>query len=136
MCKKQVFDQQFSEKLISADFGKLVLHIVIDKAVMRQRAAASLLYQSQYAEPAFRNLQKLIFLKIVGRILAFYTQKLLSSVLNANAQKIKVDSQLDSVWTPEGDAWFMAGYKDQMVSYCVGYKNGKRQDFIKVIRPK
>ncbi len=51
------------------------------------------------------------------------TQKLLSSVLNANAQKIKVDSQLDSVWTPEGNAWFMAGYKDQMVSYCVGYKN-------------
>ena len=43
ICKKQVFDQQFSEKLISADFGKLVLHIVIDKAVMRQRAAASLL---------------------------------------------------------------------------------------------
>ena len=43
VCKKQVFDQQFSEKLISADFGKLVLHIVIDKAVMRQRAAASLL---------------------------------------------------------------------------------------------
>ena len=39
---------------------------------MRQRAAASLLYQSQYAEPAFRNLQKSIFLKIVGRILAFY----------------------------------------------------------------
>ena len=64
------------------------------------------------------------------------TQKLLSSVLNANAQKIKVDSQLDSVWTPEGNAWFMAGYKDQMVSYCVGYKNGKRQDFVKVIRPK
>ena len=43
ICKKQVFDQQFSEKLISADFGKLVLHVVIDKAVMRQRAAASLL---------------------------------------------------------------------------------------------
>ena len=42
-CKKQVFDQQFSEKLDSADFGKLVLHIVIDKAVMQQRAAASLL---------------------------------------------------------------------------------------------
>ena len=42
-CKKQVFDQQFSEKLYSADFGKLVLHVVIDKAVMRQRAAASLL---------------------------------------------------------------------------------------------
>ena len=42
-CKKQVFDQQFSEKLDSADFGKLVLHIVIDKAVMRQRAAVSLL---------------------------------------------------------------------------------------------
>ena len=32
--KKQVFDQQFSEKLDSADFGKQVLHILIDKAVM------------------------------------------------------------------------------------------------------
>ena len=42
-CKKQVFDQQFSEKLVSADFGKQFLHILIDKAVMRQRAAASLL---------------------------------------------------------------------------------------------
>ena len=41
---------------------------------MRQRAAASLLYQSQYAEPAFRNLLKSIFLKIVGRILAFYNE--------------------------------------------------------------
>ena len=39
-CKKQVFDQQFSEKLDSADFGKLVLHIVIDQAVMRQCAVA------------------------------------------------------------------------------------------------
>lgn len=28
----------------------------------------------------------------------------------------------------------MVGYKDRMVSYCVGYKDGKRQDFIKVIR--
>ena len=43
ICKKQVFDQQFSEKLVSADFGKQLLHILIDKAVMRQRAAASLL---------------------------------------------------------------------------------------------
>ena len=42
-CKKQVFDQQFSEKIVSADFGKQLLHILIDKAVMRQRAAASLL---------------------------------------------------------------------------------------------
>ena len=42
---------------------------------MRQRAAASLLYQSQYAEPAFRNLLNLIFLKIVGRILAFYNPR-------------------------------------------------------------
>ena len=42
---------------------------------MRQRAAASLLYQSQYAEPAFRNLQKSIFLKIVGRILALYNYR-------------------------------------------------------------
>ena len=41
---------------------------------MRQRAAASLLYQSKYAEAAFRNLLKLIFLKIVGRILAFYSE--------------------------------------------------------------
>ena len=40
---------------------------------MRQRAAASLLYQSKYAEAAFRNLLKLIFLQIVGRILAFYS---------------------------------------------------------------
>ena len=47
---------------------------------MRQRAAASLLYQSQHAEPAFRNLQKLIFLKIVGRILAFYRVSLISMV--------------------------------------------------------
>ena len=39
---------------------------------MRQRAAASLLYQSQHAEPAFQNLLKSIFLKIVGQILAFY----------------------------------------------------------------
>ena len=51
---------------------------------MRQRAAASLLYQSKYAEAAFRNLLKLIFLKIVGRILAFYTlfQSLHSFVRN------------------------------------------------------
>ena len=50
--------------------------------------------------------------------------------------KSEIDNQLDSVWTPEGNAWFMAWYKDRMVSYCVGYKDGKRQDFIKVIRPK
>ena len=43
---------------------------------MRQRAAASLLYQSKYAEAAFRNLLKLIFLKIVGRILAFYRKNM------------------------------------------------------------
>lgn len=48
----------------------------------------------------------------------------------------EVDLQMDRVWTPEGDAWFMAGYKDRMVSYCVGYKDGRRQDFIKVVRPK
>lgn len=36
VCKKQVFDQQFSEKLVSADFGKQLLHILIDKAVMRK----------------------------------------------------------------------------------------------------
>lgn len=48
----------------------------------------------------------------------------------------EVDRQLDRVWTPDGDAWFMAGYKDRMVSYCVGYKGDRRQDFIKVVRPK
>ena len=41
-CKKQVFDLQFSEKLDSAYFGKQVLHILIYRAEMRQRAAASL----------------------------------------------------------------------------------------------
>ena len=50
---------------------------------MRQRAAASLLYQSQYAEPAFRNLLNLIFLKIVGQILAFYRSWLRSMPLAA-----------------------------------------------------
>ena len=45
----------------------------------------------------------------------------------------KLDLQLDSVWTPEGDVWFMAGYKDRMVSYCVGYKDGRRRDFIKKV---
>ena len=55
-----------------ADSQKIVHTGLKRQVVMRQRAAASLLYQSQYAEPAFRNLQKLIFLKIVGRILAFY----------------------------------------------------------------
>ena len=49
---------------------------------MRQRAAASLLYQSQHAEPAFRNLQNLIFLKIVGRILAFYNNGILTLLDN------------------------------------------------------
>ena len=49
---------------------------------MRQRAAASLLYQSKYAEAAFRNLLKLIFLKIVGRILAFYTIIISLQILN------------------------------------------------------
>ena len=48
---------------------------------MRQRAAASLLYQSKYAEAAFRNLLKLIFLKIVGRILAFYIPKSTSKTI-------------------------------------------------------
>lgn len=45
----------------------------------------------------------------------------------------EIDRQLDSVWTPEGDAWFMAGYKDRMVSYCVGYKDDLRRDFIKKV---
>ena len=53
---------------------------------MRQRAAASLLYQSQYAEPVFRNLQNLIFLKIVGRILAFYTEIL--TILHQDLPKL------------------------------------------------
>ncbi len=44
------------------------------------------------------------------------------------------ENKLDKV-EPFVDDWPMAGYKDRMVSYCVGYKDGKRQDFIKVIRP-
>ena len=65
---------------------------------MRQRAAASLLYQSKYAEAAFRNLLKLIFLKIVGRILAFYnrpttvafvlTRAFFSAFLNYNIDNV------------------------------------------------
>lgn len=47
-----------------------------------------------------------------------------------------IDAQFDTVYTPTGNAWFMAGYKDRMVSYCVGYKGGRRQDFIKVVKPK
>ena len=47
-----------------------------------------------------------------------------------------IDAQFDTVYTPVGDAWFMAGYKDRMMSYCVGYKDGHRRDFIKVVRPK
>ncbi len=50
--------------------------------------------------------------------------------------KGSMDNEYDRVWTPVGDAWFMAGYDDFMVSYCVGEKDGKRQDFIKVIKPK
>lgn len=69
------------------------------------------------------------------------TSKMFASIDRARtwmrvSAKSEIDNQLDSVWTPEGNAWFMAGYKDRMVSYCVGYKDGKRQDFIKVIRPK
>ena len=45
----------------------------------------------------------------------------------------EIDRQLDSVWTPEGNAWFMAGYKDRMVSYCIGYKDDLRRDFIKKV---
>ncbi len=30
----------------------------------------------------------------------------------------------------------MAGYDDFVVSYCVSEKDGKRQDFIKIIKPK
>lgn len=44
--------------------------------------------------------------------------------------------EYDSVWTPVGNAWFMVGYKDRMMSYCVGKRNGHRQDFIKILRPK
>ena len=45
------------------------------------------------------------------------------------------EKELDEVEPLSGD-WPMAGYKDRMVSYCVGCKDGKRQDFIKVIKPK
>lgn len=43
------------------------------------------------------------------------------------------ENKLDKV-EPFVDDWPMVGYKDRMVSYCVGYKDGKRQDLIKVIR--
>jgi hypothetical protein len=46
------------------------------------------------------------------------------------------DKQFDTVYSPVGKAWFMAGYGDKMVSYCVGYKDDQRGDFIKVISPK
>ncbi len=45
------------------------------------------------------------------------------------------EKTLDKV-EPFVNDWPMAGYKDRMVSYCVGYKDGRRQDFIKVIKPK
>ena len=63
---------------------------------MRQRAAASLLYQSQHAEPAFRNLQNLIFLKIVGRILAFYKEAY--PVIKNDAQSFKGQSVHSAGW--------------------------------------
>ena len=47
-----------------------------------------------------------------------------------------MDKECDSVWTPVGANRFMAGYDDFVVSYCVSEKDGKRQDFIKIIRPK
>ena len=63
-CKKQVFDQQFSEKLDSADFGKLVLHIVIDKAVMRQRAEHHCLALKVY------GLTSIFRLEVLARLLS------------------------------------------------------------------
>ena len=47
-----------------------------------------------------------------------------------------MDKECDSVWTPVGANRFMAGYDDFVVSYCVGEKDGQRQDFIKIIKPK
>ena len=47
-----------------------------------------------------------------------------------------IDKEYDRVWTPVGEAWFMAGHNDFMVSYCLGEKDGRRRDFIKIIRPK
>lgn len=47
-----------------------------------------------------------------------------------------ISNEYDQVWTPVGANRFMAGYKNQVVSYRVGGKNGCRQDFIRVIRPK
>lgn len=47
-----------------------------------------------------------------------------------------ISNEYDQVWTPVGANRFMAGYKEQVVSYCVGERNGHRQDFIKILRPK
>ena len=47
-----------------------------------------------------------------------------------------MDKECDSVWTPVGANRFMAGYDDFVVSYCVSEKDGQRQDFIKIIKPK
>lgn len=54
------------------------------------------------------------------------------SVINVESD---FEKELDAV-EPSASDWPMAGYKDKMLSYCVGYKDGKRQDFIKIIRPK
>ena len=45
------------------------------------------------------------------------------------------EKQLDSTYIPDRN-WPMAGYKESMVSYCVGYRDGRRQDYIKILRPK
>ena len=101
---------------------------------MRQRAAASLLYQSKYAEAAFRNLLKLIFLKIVGRILAFYSMKqflgdyksvpFISIVAFSRQANLRVSSNIPVV------------YWSQILDVIRGYENPviKESDVIRITR--
>lgn len=48
--------------------------------------------------------------------------------------KINFDTTMDEEYATRSSA--KTGYKDKIIFYCVGEKDGKRQDFIKVIKPK
>lgn len=48
--------------------------------------------------------------------------------------KVNFDTPMDEEYATRSSA--KTGYKDKIIFYCVGEKDGKRQDFIKVIKPK
>ena len=48
--------------------------------------------------------------------------------------KVNFETPMDEEYATMSMA--KTGYKDRIIFYCVGEKDGKRQDFIKVIRPK